>query len=70
MSLSAAYVSALFSYQGSAFGGSGSIPLGRQSTMPTETVQQAEAGRAKGIAAEARDPAVSQDVAAFRRAVV
>lgn len=66
---SAAYVSALFSFQGSAFGGLGSLPLGLQSAAPSVTVLQAEAGRAKGIAAEAKDPTVSQDVAAFRRAV-
>ena len=69
MSPSSAYVTALFSFQSSAFGGSGPITLGPQSTVPTETVKQAEAGQAKGIAAEAKDPAVSQDVAAFRRAV-
>ena len=69
MSLSAAYVSALFGFQGGAVGGSGPVSPVLQSTVPALTVQQAEAGRVKGIAAEAKDPGIAQDVAAFRRAL-
>ena len=69
MSLSAAYVSSLFGFQGGAISGSGAISLLQTSAVPTETVRQAEAGRTKGIAAEAKDPTVAADVAAFRRAV-
>ncbi len=69
MSLSAAYVAALFNFQGGAIGGSGPVSLFPNSTLPPETVQQAEAGQAKGIAAEAKDPSVALDVAAFRKAV-
>lgn len=69
MSLSASYVAALFNFQGGAIGGSGPVSLSSQSVLPSETVQQAEAGRTKGIAAEAKDPGVALDVAAFRKAV-
>lgn len=69
MSLSAAYVSALFGFQGSVVSGTGQLASSPASVGSAETIKQAEAGRAKGIAAEAKDPAVAQDVAAFRRAV-
>lgn len=69
MSLSSSYVFALFGFHGSAIGGLGPSSALVKSYAAAETVQQAEAGRAKGIAAEAKDPAVAQDVAAFRKAV-
>ena len=73
ISLSAAYVASLFGSTGGATGGAGPASLLSQPPVSTaalsQTVQQAEAGRSKGIAREAREPGIAHDVAAFRKAV-
>ena len=69
MSLSVSAVATLFGYAGGTFGGAGPASLLSQSQGPSVSLAQAEAGRTKGIAQEAKDPAVARDVAAFRTAV-
>ena len=69
MSLSAAYVSSLLGSLGGTIGSANLGTIVPKSAAPGLTIEQAEAGRDKGIAQEAKDPAIARDVAAFRKAV-